>query len=38
LAQRITCDDPQKLMLEIELIFGRNIGGKVGVTEEHGPN
>jgi hypothetical protein len=34
LAQRITCDDPQKLMSEIELIFGRNIGGKVGVTEE----
>ena len=34
LAQRITCDDPQKLMVEIELMFGRNIGGKVGVTEE----
>jgi hypothetical protein len=34
LAQRITCDDLQKLMLEIELIFSRNIGGKVGVTEE----
>jgi hypothetical protein len=34
LAQGIACSDPQRPMLEIDLLFGRNIGGKVGVSEE----
>ena len=34
LAQGIACSDPQWPMLEIDLLFGRNIGGKVGVSEE----
>jgi hypothetical protein len=31
-AQGITCSDPQKPMLKIGLMFGRNIGGALGVT------
>ena len=34
LAQGIACSDPQRPMLEIDLMFGRNIGGEVGVSEE----
>ena len=34
LAQGLTCDAPQKPMLEISLMFGRNIGGELGVSEE----
>jgi Protein of unknown function (DUF3574) len=33
-AQGITCSDPQKPMLVIDLMFGRDIGGALGVTEE----
>ena len=43
LAQRITCDDHKTPLLErsssgkfSELMFGCNIGGKVGVAEEQG--
>lgn len=34
LAQGIACSDPLKPMLEIDLMFGRNIGGELGVTEQ----
>ncbi len=34
LAQGIACSDPQRAMLEIDLMFGRNIGGELGVTEQ----
>jgi hypothetical protein len=34
LAQGIACSDPQKPMLEIDLLFGRNVGGELGVSEE----
>lgn len=34
LAQGIACSDPQRPMLEIDLMFGRNIEGEVGVSEE----
>ena len=34
LAQGIACSDPQQPMLEIDLVFGRNIGGELGVTEQ----
>jgi hypothetical protein len=34
LAQGIACSDPQRPMLEIDLLFGRDIGGTLGVTEE----
>jgi Protein of unknown function (DUF3574) len=34
LAQGIACSGPQKPMLEIDLMFGRNIGGELGVTEQ----
>ncbi len=34
LAQGIACSDPQRPMLEIDLLFGRNIGGRLGVSEE----
>lgn len=34
LAQGIACSDPQRPMLEIDLMFGRNIEGEVGVREE----
>jgi hypothetical protein len=33
MAQGLSCDAPQKLMLEIDLMFGRNIGGELGVSE-----
>jgi hypothetical protein len=32
-AQERTCPDPLKLMLRTELYFGRNIGGRLGVSE-----
>jgi len=32
-AQGVSCPAPQNSMLEIELMFGRNIGGKPGVSE-----
>ena len=34
LAQGIACSDPQRPMLEIDLLFGRNIGGALGVSED----
>jgi len=33
-AQELSCREPQKPMLEIDLMFGRNIGGQLGVSEE----
>jgi hypothetical protein len=33
-AQGIDCRDPGKPMLVIDLLFGRNIGGRLGVTEQ----
>lgn len=33
-AQELSCTEPQKPMLEIDLMFGRNIGGQLGVSEE----
>jgi len=33
-AQELSCGEPQKPMLEIDLMFGRNIGGQLGVSEE----
>jgi hypothetical protein len=30
---QLSCTAPQKPMLEVELMFGRNIGGRLGVTE-----
>ena len=33
IAQGIACSDPQRPMLEIDLLFGRNIGGALGVSE-----
>jgi hypothetical protein len=32
-AQTLACAAPQKPMLEVELMFGRHIGGRLGVTE-----
>lgn len=32
-AQGLSCNAPQKQMIEVDLLFGRNIGGKVGVTD-----
>jgi hypothetical protein len=32
-AQGLTCAPPQQGMLEVELMFGRNIGGRLGVGE-----
>ena len=32
-AAQLSCATPQKPMMEIELMFGRNIGGRLGVTE-----
>src|SRR5882724_3457269 len=29
---QLSCSAPQKPMMEVELMFGRNIGGKLGVT------
>lgn len=31
--QALSCSAPQKPMMEVELLFGRNIGGKLGVSE-----
>ena len=33
-AQLLSCSSPQKQMMEIDLLFGRNIGGKLGVTDK----
>jgi hypothetical protein len=30
---QLSCSTPQKPMMEVELLFGRNIGGRLGVTE-----
>jgi hypothetical protein len=30
MAQGVTCHDPQKSMLEVDLMFGRNIGARLG--------
>lgn len=32
-AQAPACALPQKPMMEVEMMFGRNIGGRLGVTE-----
>lgn len=32
-AQELTCEAPAKPMLRAELMFGRNIGGRLGVTD-----
>ena len=32
-AQSLECRDPLKRMVVIDLLFGRNIGGRLGVTE-----
>jgi hypothetical protein len=32
-AQPPSCVAPQKPMVEVDMMFGRNIGGKLGVTE-----
>lgn len=32
-AQGLSCAAPQKPMIEVELLFGRNIGGRLGVSE-----
>lgn len=32
-AQGLSCNAPQKPMMEVEMLFGRNIGGRLGVTE-----
>lgn len=33
-AQEIACREPAKPMLHAELMFGRNIGGRLGVNEQ----
>jgi hypothetical protein len=33
-AQALSCTAPQKPMMEVELMFGRNIGGRLGVTDK----
>jgi len=33
-AQGITCNAPQQSMQQIELMFGRNIAGRLGVSEQ----
>jgi len=30
---QLSCNLPQKPMIEVEMMFGRNIGGRLGVTE-----
>ena len=30
---QLACNLPQKPMIEVEMMFGRNIGGRLGVTE-----
>lgn len=32
-AAQLSCTAPQSAMIEVELLFGRNIGGKLGVSE-----
>lgn len=32
-AQALSCSTPQKPMMEVEMMFGRNIGGRLAVTE-----
>jgi Protein of unknown function (DUF3574) len=32
-AQDVACSEPQRPMQQIELMFGRNIGGRAGVSE-----
>jgi hypothetical protein len=32
-AQSLECRDPLKRMVVVDLLFGRNIGGRLGVTE-----
>ena len=32
-AQSLSCTAPQKPMIEVDMMFGRNIGGKLGVTD-----
>ena len=32
-AQGLSCAAPQKPMMDVELLFGRNIGGTLGVTD-----
>jgi hypothetical protein len=34
-AQGLACSGPQQAMLEIDLLFGRNIGMELGVSEAH---
>jgi hypothetical protein len=33
-AQGLSCTLPQKPMLEIDLLFGRNVSGRLGVTDK----
>ncbi len=33
-AQNLTCRPSEKSMLQVELLFGRNIGGRLGVSEK----
>jgi Protein of unknown function (DUF3574) len=33
-AQTLTCNAPQKPMMDVELLFGRNVGDKLVVTEK----
>lgn len=34
LAEGLACRAPQKPMMDVELLFGRNIGGRLGVTDK----
>jgi hypothetical protein len=34
-AQSLSCNAPHKPMMDVELLFGRNIGNKLGVTEKN---
>ena len=34
-AQSLSCNPPHKPMMDVELLFGRNIGGRLGVTEKN---
>ena len=34
-AQGVSCPAPQNPMVEVELLFGRNIGGRLGVTDKN---
>lgn len=33
-AQTLTCNPPQKSMMDVELLFGRNVGNRLVVTEK----